>query len=484
VSVLVTLSGCRCKEGFDVTKNRRKKHETPVEQFLFRRTDTVGAADANEDRLLKDCFIDTGDLEVLKDLGEPRRFVVGRTGSGKSALLSRLAADSGDHAIVIRAESLAVAHVSNSTILRFLRELGVKLDLFFKLLWRHVFAIEILKRRFPLGEKNKRGIWDRLTDHFKDTKHRQALAYLQHWGGDKFWEETDNRVKDLTTKLETEVSDSCGAEVAAKIGSIKAGHASSSKFTEEERREVTSRAQKVVNELQLRELSLVIDLIDHVLNDSQDYYYIIIDGLDENWVEDDVRYLLIRALLETAKEFARVQRCKAVIALRLDLVDVVFDRCRDAGFQEEKYRSMFHEVRWSDVQLREMLDRRVGELIRRRYTKEGVQHHHVMPNRVDGEQSAFEFLVERTLQRPRDLIHFFNKCIEASDGKPTLSRGAIRDAEDKYSKERIRFLRDEWNIECPEFLEYTQLLKGKSVLTVDELDVGQLDDITSALFVK
>lgn len=61
-----------------------------VREFKFRQHDTVGAADADDDRFLIDCFVDTGDLGILLDCREARSILVGRTGGGKSALLKVL----------------------------------------------------------------------------------------------------------------------------------------------------------------------------------------------------------------------------------------------------------------------------------------------------------------------------------------------------------------------------------------------------------
>ena len=113
--------------------------------FRFRKHDIVGAADAEDDLdFLRSCFIDTGSLRVLKNCADPRRIVLGRTGSGKTALLKRLA-EAEERVIEVHPESLSLGYISNSTILRFFSSLGVNLDIFFKLLWRHVFTVEILK---------------------------------------------------------------------------------------------------------------------------------------------------------------------------------------------------------------------------------------------------------------------------------------------------------------------------------------------------
>lgn len=67
---------------------------------------------------LRECFIDTGDIELLLDCNDHRRIVLGRTGSGKTALLAQLS-ERTNRVINIKPESLALAYISNSTILPF-----------------------------------------------------------------------------------------------------------------------------------------------------------------------------------------------------------------------------------------------------------------------------------------------------------------------------------------------------------------------------
>ena len=118
--------------------------------FKFRQSDHIGAADAEHDTVfLSKCFIDTGDLDVVKDLTDHRQIIIGRTGVGKTALLEKLRWEYGEQVITIDPQSLALTYVSNSTILRFFFDLGVNLEPFFKLLWRHVLTVELLRRHLP-----------------------------------------------------------------------------------------------------------------------------------------------------------------------------------------------------------------------------------------------------------------------------------------------------------------------------------------------
>ena len=427
-------------------------------KFRFRLHDNVGVADAEQDHLfLKKCFVDVGDTAILRDCDDSRRIVLGRTGAGKTALLYQFV-EHQDNVIEIKPESLALAYISNSTILQFVHDLGVNLNIFFKLLWRHVFTVEILKAHFKLdSEQATVPVLERIKNLFsgRSRKHAQAMDYLEKWGK-TFWEETDYRIKELTTKLETDLKLSIDA---AKVGipiSANGGRA----LTEEQKAEVVHRAQHVVNEVQIRQLSDMIELIDEVLEDPKRCYYVVIDRLDEHWVEDGLRYLLIRALIETVRDFVKVKHAKIVIALRYDLLDRVIRLTRDAGFQEEKYESLYLPIEWTKEQIIDLLDLRIGALVRERYTTRAVTHGDLLPGKIS-KQASIDYILERTLMRPRDVILFFNLCISQAVDNPSITAQMVRQAEGEYSRLRLRSLADEWGSDYPTLLSFVDLLKGR-----------------------
>ena len=288
-------------------------------KYRFRSHDHIGAADAESDQaFLRDCFINTGEIDLLLDCNDHRRIILGRTGSGKTALLTQVA-ERTNGIINIKPESLALAYISNSTILQFVNELGVNLDTFFRLLWRHVFTVEIIKAHFRLDSAAaKEGLMDWLRSQFSDKRrqHEKALAYLEKWGS-KFWEQTDYRIEELTTKLENDLK----ASISSVLPATKITIGGAQALSQEERGTVVERAKYVVNQVQIQELTYVLELLDSILDDPQKRYYIVIDRLDENWVEEGLRYLLIRALIETVRDFRRVRQAKILIAIRHDLLD-------------------------------------------------------------------------------------------------------------------------------------------------------------------
>jgi hypothetical protein len=442
------------------------------DKFRFRRHSSIGSAAAEEDeQFLSTCFVDTGDLTTLVDCRDPKRIILGRTGSGKTALLNRLSEEK--DAILISPESLAFNYLTNSNILQFFLEAGVNLDLFFKLLWRHVFAVELIKKKYGItNEATKRSFLSRITDILvRDRKKERAIDYLMQWG-DQFWEPTEYRVKEITGQIENELKGS----VATKLAPVELNVAAATKLTEEQKIDVVTRGQAVINNIQMRELSEVLDFLnDDIFNDEKQCFYICIDRLDENWVDDKYRYVLIRSLIETIRDFLRVRNVKLIAVIRTDLIERVFRLTRGPGFQEEKYRSLFLQLRWKESQLKEILDRRVNYMVRQTYTKKPVGYKELLPSKID-KVSPVKYMLDRTLMRPRELIEFFNDCIELAEGSPTITKTMLIAAEGNYSKKRLRSLQDEWLSEYPSLIDFAFILrKSPHHFRVSDIDPVEVD---------
>ena len=203
----------------------------------------------------------------------------------------------------------------------------------------------------------------------------------------------------------------------------------------------------------------------------------LIDRLDENWVEDKLRYRLIMALIDTIREMSRIANIKVLVSIRRDLIDRVFRLVREAGagFQEEKYQSLYLPLLWSPDQIIEILDRRIAVLVARRYDKrKPVSHADLMPRQID-KVPIRKFITDRA-QRPREVISLFNKCIEESAGKLRFSVDTLRRAEGEYSRQRLRALGDEWHADYPGLLDFVGILKKRSASF--QIGTISLEDVT------
>ncbi len=457
-------------------------------QFRFRKNDQIGAADAEVDEYLTSCFVDTGDLSLLANISDRRQILLGRTGSGKTALLARLQEVRGEHVIKISPDNLALTYVSNSTILNFFSGLGVNLDPFFKLLWRHVFTVEILGDYFrKQGMDKGRSVIDAIKAMFagnslRDKQMKEALDYLEQWGS-KFWQETEYRVKEITSKLEGELD----AGLSAKLGTTNTGISASTnvtgRLTQSQLTELRSYGQNIISKAQVQDLSKVITLLDTVLGDRQKLYYIVIDGLDENWVEERLRYKLIMALILTARDFIKVKNAKVIIALRRDLMDRVFRLTRDSGFQEEKYQSLYLPLTWSKSDLIQVLDRRINALVSRRYSRGKVTHRDFLPKNFN--KVLITDYIFKLARRPRDIIAFFNVCITVAHNQSRLGAKELKIAEGEYSRVRLRALGDEWSADFPSLVDMTKILQRRPAsFKISSIQDKEVDDLCLEVSVK
>jgi len=427
------------------------------EEFVFRKHDTIGAAAAEDDSYLLECFVDIGDLRVLRDCSEAKRIVVGRTGAGKSALLAKIVADQ-EHVVQLSPHTLSLNYIANNEIIRFFEEAGVNLSPFYMLLWKHVFVVELLRAKYGINtEDSQRKTMSRLREilYKKDHIKEQAVEYLETWGN-RFWLTTDERMKELTKKVENSLT---GTLEGSALGVTLTGEAAR-KLTSEERTQVVERGKRAVNAVQIRELENIIQVLnDEIFSDPQENYYLTIDTLDEEWTEDRLKYRLIKALIDTIRSFRRVENVKVIAALRYDLLDKVLHVSADPGFQEEKYESMYLFVKWNRSDLARVLESRVNHLIRRRYTRRALTLSDVLPSQVDGQQ-AIDYVLDRTFMRPRDVIVFLNECLLHAEGRPRLTASLMKQAEEEYSRKRLQSLAYEWRIMFPNLKAIAEMLYG------------------------
>lgn len=450
--------------------------------ITIRRGLRLGDLEAETDiELLSETFIDNGELPLLEDVQRAESIIVGRTGAGKSALLIELASRA--HAFkILDPNDISVRFLESSDIIQFFETIGVNLDLFYKLLWRHILTIELLKIRYSLkSETDSNGVWQRLTGLVeRDEAKKKSLSYFKEWGG-KFWLETEEQLKEITEKLSKDIKTGFGAELQGVDMSVTGAKS----LTEERKSEIIQKANRVVSTIQIQKLAGVLDLLeDQVFDDSQKNYFILIDKLDEEWAETETRYRFIRALIEEIKTFRKIGTVKIIISIRRDLLEIVFDKTRSAGFQQEKYESYLVPIIWTRDSLRRMIESRINVVFKKQYTRENVLisdlFPSIRPSKAEG-RDPIDYILDRTFLRPRDTLQFINECFHAAINSPRISWRAISEAETRYSERRLNSLYEEWGDVYPAIQVTLEILRGAPSLITRSYIKEKIETIVDRL---
>ncbi|PKD41562.1 hypothetical protein CWO84_05405 [Methylomonas sp. Kb3] len=455
-----------------------------MDNFVFRKHDNVGAAAAEHDsQFLDDCFVDTGDIKFLFDRKNPKRIIVGRTGAGKTALLYHLA-HSNNNVIELSPHDLSLNFIATNKVLAFFEEAGVNLSPFYVLLWKHLLVVELIKAKFKIKDEASYKTFMRTISSIirkKDRNKELAIDYFETWGN-KFWLTTEQRIHELTSRVEQSLT----AGVNGKFSNITFNAEGAKKLSVEQRAEVKEHGLDAVSKVQIRELENMLTVLeDNIFDDEKRPYYVTIDMLDEDWADDRIKFKLIRSLIDVVNRFKQLSNVKVVLAIRHDLLYKVLHLETIAGFQEEKYKALYLNLKWEKSELEKIVQYRINKLIKHHYTKGDVSFKDVFPAHVDT-KDTFDYMLERTFFRPRDIIVFVNECLELCTGKPRITATIIKEAENNYSAERLQSLSNEWSIILPDLMHTSRLLYGLKdhfevrIITQDFL-AGKFEEIVFSL---
>jgi len=416
---------------------------------------SIGAPDAETDNSLLDVFIDNGSFDALVNINNPKCIIVGRTGAGKSALIKKIREEE-EHVKIIDPERMSLTFLSNSTILKYLRSEDVNLNFFYKLLWKHVFLVEIIKLYIKESDTKRTGffqrLWDSVTTGGKsDEAKRKALDYAQTWS-EEFWLKTEYRIKSIEADLEKRIANELGIEFQA----VKMGTTVASSSSEKTTIDVKTKAENIISQLQANDLTTLMDLLsEHIFNNTQRKFFIVIDDLDKEWVSRQIVYDLIASMVEVIKEFQhKFKGVKIIISLRENLQMKVFSGTIHRGGQREKFTPLFLDLKWSVPDLRKMIDLRIQNSSNKELKLDTIFE------KVSSNKTCIDYILERTFLRPRDAISFFNKIFEQAPQKSFIHMSTIKQAEIKYSIERLNAVEDEWSENYGELTKITSFLHG------------------------
>lgn len=383
-------------------------------------------------------------------------FALGSTGIGKTALL-RMIEHQEQNCASLELRDMAMSHISNSDVIQFLQSIDVDLSLFFQALWRHVICIEYIKLIGFAENKDKFRFWSqRICDFITGDKSRQRFEKFLEENTERFWHTLDENVVEFTKGLEQSVTAELGGEV--EKFNAHAGYAKHLKT--EKKTQLQQRAKKFIDTGTIAELGHVISTLADYMRARQDKYYLLVDKLDEHWVDENIKFHLIHSLFDALQSLRKLKNFKVIVALRSDIYERMIRETPTSLGQLEKYNDLIVRIRWTKEQLWSLAERRINHLFKWRYSSENVHFDDVFLSKVDGRLNVWSYIVARTLFRPRDVINFINFALQSAEGKSSVSKNHLLKAEHAYSDLRLETLKFEWSGTYPGISPMLDLLSG------------------------
>lgn len=420
-----------------------------METFIFKNSDQIGSLDAETDTFLEECFVESSVYEILKkftkDIDFTKRIIVGRTGSGKTALLKKLTQDTSiKKNAIIEAESTVFEHINNNVFISQLLEKNIDLRVFYKSLWIHVLLVKVIEIIFPSSTSFYEKIQSLVGGKKKKYNIDLAQEYLNKYSDNFF---NDKIVSEITEKMQSELSGSLDGGFAKITGRV------TDEVAQKIQRET---ARYVSSELLRKQKELIKIITEETADEAQNRVIISIDDLDKSWLSSsDIRYDFINALLDAFKELIDVRSVKILISIRTDILMGIY---KTNLRQEEKDRSLIIPIEWKRKDIIDILDKRISYLIKHKYAGKRDIHFSDVFNFSVKNDSAANYIVERTMLRPRDAIDFVNFCLSQGDGVSSLNEDNVFEAEEKYYNSRKNAINKEWKSRYKHIDDYTDCI--------------------------
>jgi len=336
----------------------------------------------NEESQLSNYFLERGEFQQVVD--GRANIVVGRKGSGKTAMWVRardyLRGDRSKIVLPLSPEGYQLRKLKD-IVLDCLSS-GSK-DFLLKAFWEYVILLEICANMLDKDQEvHKR-------NHLLFEPYQRLLAY--------FREEPVTKGLDFSDRL-TKLIEKIGEKYQEQFGHEK-----------EERPLTHPQMANMIYSTTLAELRAEIEKYAAKKGE----VHVLFDNIDKGWNAsglEEADLIMIRTLIDAGKTLKN-DFCRAKITfhftvfLRNDIYDMLLSATPDRG---KDHKAL---VDWTDADLlKQILRKRI--IYNESYGKDSIDilWHQICVPLVDG-QDSLDFLVNRSLMRPRYLLRLVNHCL-------------------------------------------------------------------------
>ncbi|WP_329364734.1 P-loop ATPase, Sll1717 family [Streptomyces sp. NBC_01483] len=390
----------------------------PVRDLFFGRDD---AEHDFTDGLLRQGFQRTLAYEAA--LHGRKSLVIGRKGSGKSAICAQLA-----HGGLYPGPTAEIMpdNAAGDEIRRFDLQ-GITSDTAKSLIWRYLFAVQVA--RYVVEHARARH-----SRSLRQPAPVRALRDFLRTNGEEHEARLTDRLRRGTSRLQS-------ATLSLKMFGIEAGLA-----TGDGTAGPGSEGARAMRQLDALEAGIRVaqGALDCAIA-GHPPLLVLVDQLELVWEADPDSHALVTGLLLASKHLARIYgtSVRCVLFIRSDIYDTL-------NFADgDKFRSEEMQITWTPEALRDLALARASVSLRRQLTHEQLWGD-VFPSAVCGEPTA-DYLERHSLPRPRDAIQFLTLCRDVAweRGHGRVRESDVLAATKRFSQWKLEDLAREYNVGFP-----------------------------------
>lgn len=386
-----------------------------------------GDDSAERDPFLLEYFVISDSFERLS--GKSKSIVVGRKGSGKSALRKKLEktfeSENDTHVINLSPNYNSIRNILNDKEIKD----GFGQEIFFQHTWLRQILLD-------------------------------CLCHVGHHAKGKFAPESLDFARRISLEL-NRTSKDLVENVADILSRLKGKAGSLGEFGLSLERELRNVAE--------------VDALEHHLKnvaDSGAKFVILIDDLDLGWDNSEVANNLLLGLLAAINHLSSLSKNIYIcVFFREDVYSILITKTQHS----DKYRNI-ERIRWEKEDLLNILNERIN-FNREKSSLGRIQNpfNTIFPTTI-GNSNTDNWLLERTLGRPRELIQLVRYYTESVAGD-TPSDDALKASEQAYSSWKLDDLCTEYSNQYPGLISIFSKWKTKFFRHKYHLKRTEIDDM-------
>lgn len=225
--------------------------------------------------------------------------------------------------------------------------------------------------------------------------------------------------------------------------------------------EAAIKTRELTSLYRLEEIHAFLDDIKELLNKTP--VQVFIDELDRGWDASEDAKAFVSGLFQAAISLNEMSvNLTVFVSLRQELYDSIPALYDDA----QKYRDVIEIIRWDEPSLQQLISNRIRHSVKempKEFSIEDIWNTVFSETLQYRQTKSFNYMVDRTLYRPREIIQFCTTVVERNgrDGIFPIDYATVSEAELAYSEDRAKDIASEYRFQFPGLLSLFEIFRGR-----------------------